>query len=147
MKIVVVSDTHGNRNILEKIKEQNKDASLLLHAGDSQLFREEMYPFITIKGNCDYDSRYDESFDITLSCGKLHMEHGHRLGYLRESYLQQNNYKIFIHGHTHSHYVKQLGDSYVCCPGSPNRPRDGSSGTYLIIDVNDKDIKFNFKYL
>ena len=45
MKIVVTSDTHGHKEILNRIVEENRDAELFLHAGDSQISFSEIFPF------------------------------------------------------------------------------------------------------
>ena len=34
---------------------------------------------------------------------------------------------------------------YIANPGSITRPRDGSSGTYLIITLDENEPQFNFK--
>ena len=34
MKIIVISDTHGNMHRLKDVVEKNKDADLFLHLGD-----------------------------------------------------------------------------------------------------------------
>ena len=54
MDIVVVSDTHGYTGFIEKLVKKHPNAYMYLHAGDSCLREEELYPFETVKGNCDY---------------------------------------------------------------------------------------------
>ena len=51
MKIVVISDNHGDKDVIERIVNIHKDADLYLHCGDSQMFDHEIYPFISVKGN------------------------------------------------------------------------------------------------
>mgnify|MGYP003297992236 CR=1 FL=1 len=59
MKILLVSDTHGNNEALDKILKIHPDMDLYLHLGDSESTPELLRPFVTVKGNCDF---YD--FDI-----------------------------------------------------------------------------------
>ena len=37
MKIVVLSDTHGDANLIEQVYEQELDADAFFHCGDSEL--------------------------------------------------------------------------------------------------------------
>ncbi len=147
MKIVVVSDTHGDLAILERIIEENKDAILFIHAGDSQIPPYAMPLFKSVKGNCDYG--YDYPMELTLKTpyGDIFITHGHQYFSINEKVVKSKHCKIFIFGHTHKHYLNKIDDIYVCNPGSPTRPRDNTKGTYLIIDLDEKSCDFTFKYL
>ena len=79
MKIVIVSDSHGNREILEKIVLQNPSANIFLHAGDSGLCKLEISPYVSVKGNCDYESDFPDKLIIKTPYGNLYMTHGNRL--------------------------------------------------------------------
>ena len=69
MKIVVVSDSHRNQNVLYRIVDMNKDADLFLHVGDSELTEDEISPFVSVKGNCDRDYRFKTSLEIDTDPG------------------------------------------------------------------------------
>jgi len=61
MKLLVVSDSHGDTEILKDLKaryEQEMDA--MFHCGDSELpaDSEVMKGYIVVRGNCDMDDRY-----------------------------------------------------------------------------------------
>ena len=73
MKIVVTSDTHGHKEILNRIVEENRDAELFLHAGDSQISFSEIFPFKAVKGNCDIGSEYPTEMIINTPYGDLYM--------------------------------------------------------------------------
>lgn len=79
MKIVIVSDSHGNREIIEKIVLQNPSANIFLHAGDSGLCKLEISPYVSVKGNCDYESDFPDKLIIKTPYGNLYMTHGNRL--------------------------------------------------------------------
>lgn len=147
MKIVIVSDSHGNREILEKIALQNSNANLFLHAGDSRLCKSEINPYISVKGNCDYELDFSESITIKTPYGNLYMTHGNRLYEINRYTLQKNNAKIFVFGHTHSHLAKKIDDCYIFNPGSVSLPRDGTNGTYLILDITSDKVSYKFIYL
>lgn len=145
MKICVVSDSHGNREILEKIYQINPCCDIYLHLGDSQLEEYLIHPFVSVKGNCDYFLEYPNFRIVDTPYGKLYCEHGHIHGKGNISLLNQYGCKVYLYGHTHIYKLEQIGDYYFVNPGSASRPRDDSNGTYLIITCNEKEIKFEFK--
>lgn len=147
MKIVVTSDTHGHKEILNRIVEENRDAELFLHAGDSQISFSEIFPFKAVKGNCDIGSEYPTKMIINTPYGDLYMTHGHQYFFITNHVIKSKNCKIFIYGHTHKHILKEIDGTYVCNPGSPILPRDKKKGTYLIIKMDESKIDFEFKYL
>lgn len=144
-KILVVSDSHGDLDLLDKIAQQHQDIDYYLHLGDSELPTYLIRPFIGVRGNCDYDYDYPLTRFIFVNNIKIYLEHGLSLSSKDDEYYLSKDCKIFLHGHTHVHYVKKLKDMYIANPGSLTRPRDNSNGTYLIIDVKNEDsISFNF---
>lgn len=146
MKIVVVSDSHGNVDILYKILELNSDADMFIHAGDSGL-QQSLYPYRMVKGNCDYYSDFPEELNIKTLFGNIYVTHGHKYMTITHYTVQSKNCKIFIFGHTHKHLLQKFGDTYLCNPGSVSLPRDNTNGTYLIINVSNEKCEFEFKYL
>lgn len=147
MKIVIVSDSHGNREILEKIVLQNPSANIFLHAGDSGLCKLEISPYVSVKGNCDYESDFPDKLIIKTPYGNLYMSHGNRLYEINSHTLEKNNAKIFVFGHTHQHLVEKIDDCYIFNPGSVSLPRDGTNGTYLVLDITSDDVSYEFIYL
>lgn len=145
MKIVVISDTHGNVDLIKMVRYINSDADMFLHCGDSGLPPEQIDGFASVKGNCDY---FDYPLNKLLKTpyGNIYIEHGNRYT-LTDKYILSKNAIIFLHGHTHCHYVKKVGNCYVANPGSLTKPRDGSNGTYLVIFIEKDKIKFEFKEL
>lgn len=145
MKIVVVSDTHGDIDILKKVRMLNPNADMFLHCGDSELPPELLDGFATVKGNCDYfDYPISKTFDTPY--GKIYMEHGNRAIIHNDSYIESLNAKIILLGHTHRHSLRIVGDTFVANPGSLTRPRDDTNGTYLIINIKSQnDFDFEFK--
>lgn len=146
MKIVVVSDSHGNSDILYKILEDNSDADLFIHAGDSGL-NTAIYPYRMVRGNCDYYTDFPSELNINTPYGKIYVTHGHQYMTITEYSIKSKDCKIFIFGHTHKHLVKEFDDTYLCNPGSVSLPRDGTDGTYLIINIDHNNCEFVFKYL
>ena len=113
MKIVVTSDTHGHKEILNRIVEENRDAELFLHAGDSQISFSEIFPFKAVKGNCDIGSEYPTEMIINTPYGDLYMTHGHQYFFITNHVIKSKNCKIFIYGHTHKHILKEIDLSLI----------------------------------
>ena len=146
-KIIVVSDSHQFTDFIDKLPRMYPDASLFLHAGDSELTSFDLFPFQTVKGNCDYhiDNKY---YKTTVNGVGILMFHGDHT-YLSEEVLigMANNASasIIIHGHTHIPYYNYVRGVHILCPGSLAYPRV-SRATYAIITINSKDdIKVEIK--
>lgn len=140
MRIVIVSDTHGDVFRLKEVLLHEK-ADLYLHAGDLGVPPQEIHPFLPVKGNCD--PAYP---DLPLSrafltpYGKLFMRHypvfspSELAGIAPEA-------RIFIHGHTHVAEDVFLQDGRrILCPGSLVYPRDGNP-SYMVVDVSESKVE------
>ncbi len=149
MKIVVISDTHGDFYELKRVAMRENGADLFLHAGDVESFGgEEIRPFAAVKGNCDYGmSKFPNEYWYMTPYGKLYMKHHPILLKEEVQRLQEAHVKIFIHGHTHIKEARKIGDLYIFCPGSLVYPRDGGSGSYLVLEVEKNGVKATFKTL
>ena len=82
MKILVVSDTHRNFNVLKQIVNNNEDSDLIIHLGDGENEARDiqnMYPQIPcvyVQGNCDYGTHH--LYEVVTACGyKIFCCHGH----------------------------------------------------------------------
>lgn len=143
MQIIVVSDNHRDYELIEKLSQMYNKADLFLHAGDSCLREEEIYPFITVKGNQDY--YITKVYRIIEANGiNIFLFHGHtsRLDPIVLSAIaRNNNCQIIIHGHTHKPYYQVVEGIHILCPGSLAYPRSSRGKTYAIIDIdNQKNI-------
>ena len=54
MKILLISDSHGNNAAIEKLLKMYPTMDLYLHAGDIETDEQAIRPFDCVKGNCDY---------------------------------------------------------------------------------------------
>ena len=148
MKLIIISDAHQNEDVIKKVMNIYKDQiDVFLCAGDSCLPSYSIFPFISIKGNCDYFP-YDELLTIHTPIGKLLMRHYPFYNHELEKY-KSLDYKIFIYGHTHKKEAKRKNDIYIFNPGSISYPRDNSKPSYLFIEINDdnKTLNYEFKFI
>lgn len=149
MKILVISDTHGDTLIKEKVYQLYKDFDLFIHCGDYQILDYMMTPFLYVKGNCDYSLEAPLEQDIKTPIGKIHVEHGSSYLFINDplEYIKSKNAKIFLVGHTHIPFVTRIFGTYLFNPGSLTRPRSTNFGTFLLIFIDEKtkEITYQFK--
>jgi len=157
MKILIISDTHGNLSNLKKVLEREQPIDQLLHTGDVIDDAEEIRELAGcacafVRGNCDIFSREPLSRDFGLMTHNIHMEHGHMLpdsfnsiAYKAESV----GADILMFGHTHVPVITTVGDITILNPGSLSRPRQANRKASYIIMTLDKDGKaeFELKYV
>lgn len=140
MKIVLVSDSHGNNKALDEIALIHPDADLYLHAGDSEAHEYSIAPFESVRGNCDYFSNAPERRIIDTPCGKLLMQHRPIIPY---DLINQYNIKIFVHGHTHMRKCVEQNGLLIINPGAISFARDNNDLSYAVIKI-DKKIEVEF---
>ena len=149
MKILIVSDSHGDRQALLNLKEKYEhEVDAMIHCGDSELQHDDpvLKNFIYVKGNCDYDTHFSNESVRDLGGYRFFITHGHL--YNVRMTLQNLSYKaeevganIVLFGHTH--YVgSELGDDKVLYvnPGSILLPRGRKEKTYAILELKDKEV-------
>lgn len=146
IKILLISDIHGNVRALENIIKNNEhDYSIL--AGDFTCDDSIINRYVTyaVRGNNDWDSSLKGELDFTIEGINFHLEHGHLIG----SYFQLDNYEfmhkalikskanILVHGHTHIPKIFTYDEGIVINPGSPSQPRGGHNPSYAIIKIDE----------
>lgn len=144
MKILLVSDSHKDINSLKEVIKRHPDVDIYLHAGDSELPEEMIYPFLSCKGNCDYFSKFKNQIIFKTSMGNMMLRHS---PYLNEDEKENHQIKIYLYGHTHVRHFELIDGVYFINPGSLTRPRDGQYGSYAIIEIENNDIKVSFMNL
>lgn len=147
MLIVVISDSHGNIDAIKKVRNINPNADMYLHLGDSELPKYLLDGFVSVKGNCDYFCDYPLNLTLKTKYGNIYLEHGNHYFPIDDNYILSKNCRIFLFGHTHKRYLKQISNCYIANPGSLTKPRDGNLGSYLIIKLEQNNVQFEFKQL
>lgn len=130
MRLLITSDAHGDEEIFKDLKRQYPNMDYYLDAGDSVSIESEIFPFKSVRGNCDYYP-FDDKLMVRTEVGNILIRH---LPYLREE--EKKNIRIFIHGHTHRRKLYEENGIIYLCPGSVVRPRDDSRGSFAIISIN-----------
>ena len=128
MKILVLSDSHGNvSNMLQAVEQEAPN--MILHLGDCWRDAEklqEIYPSIPlhqVPGNCDFRSTEPNEQLLMLDGKRALICHGHTYG-VKQSLLtagfraDELNLDLFLFGHTHRPLVDRRGDTFFLNPGS-----------------------------
>lgn len=147
MRILVVSDTHGDSRSLHKVLLAQSTADVVIHLGDGASdiqtvkydFPNKM--FIQVKGNCDFASSLPEKEIVTLADKRIFCTHGHIYDVKWDSdkiisVAKQNDANILLFGHTHIPIANYIDGLYVLNPGSLK----GFGGTYGYIDITEQSI-------
>lgn len=141
MKILLVSDSHGNNEALNLLLKRYPKMDLYIHCGDSESDEFSLYPYRTVQGNCDYAWDYPEYLVIPTPYGNMFVQHR---PLPKSELLRQYNVKIFAYGHTHVRkYSIEQGIVYIN-PGSISFARDKYDASYAILDIDEHDVKVEF---
>ena len=156
MKVLIVSDIHGEYNNMKKVLDDNPEFDILLILGDilyggedeeklAELLNKYTSKIISVCGNCDSFSNtsilnfFDDKLYVTVPIdGKLvFITHGH----VYNRYNMPNlPYDIYIQGHTHVP-IMEYGDKLYLNPGSITRPRGMSEKSYILYDNGEFSLK------
>lgn len=144
MKVLIFSDSHGQKQIMAEIAAR-ENPSLILHLGDYE--EDALGTFgnirvLKVKGNCDYNSVEEEVRRFDLGDVKIFMTHGHRyrvkfeLDTLTKAALETGA-NLILFGHTHRAYLEKYPSYTIMNPGTP----DQSYGVIEIKSGKQKDVR------
>ena len=154
MRILIVSDTHGDNSKFQKVLSLAGTIDSIIHAGDylyhgprnpmpdgyapeqlAELIRSKGSILYGVLGNCDSEvdlmlmglNELPRKLDKTISDTRILVHHGDQV-------LTQDSgmYDLVVSGHTHIAGIKRKGKTVLVNPGSPALPKDSSPGTFAI---------------
>ena len=131
LKLLVISDTHGNINSAVKAIEKEK-CDYCIHLGDMAQDCEDLesiFPrqkFIFVKGNNDFwlrDSAYPDERCFELGGKKIFACHGHKFHvksglYALKARAKELGAHIALYGHTHVKHLENDSSLWVMNPGA-----------------------------
>ena len=141
MKILLVSDSHGDYQALDQLAAKYPNMDLYLHAGDSEQDEFSIKPFISVRGNCDHYYDFPNYLVIPSSFGNIYVQH---TPYVSKSVINEHNAKIVIHGHTHVRRNETKNGILFINPGAISYARDKFNGSYAIIEIDSKNVEVKF---
>lgn len=142
MKIVLLSDTHGDEHLAEAVYLREQGADCYLHLGDSELPPSEIAPFVGVKGNRDHFGGYPLERKIKTPLGFLKATHRPPEPSLLS---KEKDIAIYAFGHTHVRMFKKVGNLWLINPGSALLPRDGLAPSYCVLVIEDGKVEAVFK--
>lgn len=128
MKILVLSDSHGNVSNMAVAVEQTAPR-MIFHLGDCWRDAEKLHdlfpdiPLEQVPGNCDCRSSEPAERLLCLEDKRILLCHGHTYG-VKQSLLtagyaaEEQNLDLFLFGHTHRPLVDRRGKTLFVNPGS-----------------------------
>lgn len=144
-KIVIISDTHGNYQGVEKLLPIIAENDYVIHLGDGardlgavwDAYPDKAY---ACAGNCDYSSPLPSDGELEIEGVKLYYCHGHQYGVKTELIslsleAKRRGCQIALYGHTHLPKISQREGVTLINPGSLKR-NVGEGGSYCYLVIN-----------
>lgn len=150
IKIVVMSDNHGDDNQIKDIQAWEKDAMCFVHCGDSETWHPQLLAsFYAVRGNNDWALDLPNQVIFEMGEHRILVTHGHRYGYFDRvkmlSYLAKENLcDIVFCGHTHMPMNCIQDGVHVINPGSTRLPRGGYENTYCVCYLDGSSVEVIF---
>jgi putative phosphoesterase len=146
MRILVVSDTHGNARALQETIRFQPTASVVIHLGDGVREAEDMadrFPdrtFCIVRGNCDFGADVLPMREEQFGGKRLFFTHGHlydvKYGLYRISLAaRERKADMVLFGHTHQPLSLYDDGLYLLNPGSLGHGRQ-----YATVDISPAGI-------
>lgn len=149
MRILVLSDTHGNRAAIDRAIAQAGEFDRVFHLGDN--YRDAEYiADVTAKhvdkvpGNCDFASLGEKDIVVEVNKKRFFLTHGHNYGVgyslTRLMYAaEEKEADVALFGHTHRSLIDYAGRLTIINPGSVSQPR-GCAASFALIDIDSSGV-------
>ncbi|MCQ2479130.1 MAG: metallophosphoesterase [Clostridia bacterium] len=142
MRIIVLSDSHGNSYNIRKAIDRQPKAELVVFLGDGEWDFKNCHiekPSIAVKGNCDWGSELpayimtqEKGYNIYCTHGYAeNVKYGNEWLKMRAEKYQAH---IALYGHTHNPVTFYEDGIWFVNPGSIGE------GSYAVIDLEDSGI-------
>ncbi|HWK24837.1 MAG TPA: metallophosphoesterase [Ureibacillus sp.] len=141
MKLLVMSDTHGDEEVIRRVRSANQDVNGIIHCGDSELpfDHPNLEDVIKVRGNCDCDARFPDEQLVELEGIKVFVAHGHLLNVkstimnllYRSKEVEAN---VVFFGHSHILGAELVDNILFVNPGSLLKPRGISEKSYVVVE-------------
>lgn len=135
MRIAVISDTHDRLPV--SVCAAIRGADEIWHLGDvcSPVILktlETIAPVKVVRGNCDAETAWPLTLDITLEGVRFHLEH--------IPTRKPPECDIFLHGHTHVPRDETVGGVRFLNPGCITRPNMGARASFAWLTIGGGEL-------
>lgn len=146
MRILVVSDSHGDRRSLRDAVLAQPQASAVIHLGDGMREAQDIadefvdLPFYMVRGNCDWSSVLDAPTSRLERLGgkRVFCTHGHLYDVKYDPIravlaAREQQADVLLFGHTHVPFTDYQDGLHIMNPGSLSR-------SYGLLDITPQGI-------
>ncbi len=148
-KVLVLSDSHGDKRVLEQVLQKEADCDYVFHLGDyaedaRYLQRVCRAPLVFVRGNCDMGDTAEEIEQIVMRGQTIILAHGHQLGvkYSLDRafyYATEQGAQALLFGHSHVPVAEYQEGIWLVNPGSIGEPRGGLP-SYAVLLVSERGV-------
>lgn len=144
MKIIVISDTHGNSAAIFHLLDSTGNIDAVIHLGDETGDTEHLELATTatifrIAGNCDAASTFPRELTLELGGKRFFLTHGDRYGVKttlenlrRKAAVERAD--VVLYGHTHLAAINELDGRLYVNPGCLKRGCTSPGYALLTLD-------------
>ena len=144
MRILVMSDTHGETTSIDQVRYAVGPVDAVFHCGDSELDtqHESLQGAFVVGGNCDWDSSFSDEVFTKVDGVNVFMTHGH-LWQVKSTMMplsyraQEVRAEVVLFGHSHLLGTELIDGMLFVNPGSLELPRGRTEKSYAIIEKTE----------
>lgn len=143
-RIILVSDSHGQKQNIDELCSLVEENDLFVHLGDGasdvwelkKLYPEKVY---VCKGNCDFNSPYALEGVLNVEWLNVLYCHGHAYGVkdgleMLAKVAKEKGCEVAFYGHTHQASITKIDGVTLINPGTLRYSiRKGGSYAYVVI--------------
>ncbi|MCI7180309.1 MAG: metallophosphoesterase [Schaedlerella sp.] len=146
MRVLIVSDTHGNHKALDRVLKMAGNIDMFIHLGDVENGEDYINAVVEcekhiVRGNNDIFSELPVEDEFAIGPYKAFITHGHyyyvslSTDYIEDEAVSRGA-DIVMFGHTHRPVLTDTGTVTVLNPGSVAYPRQpGRKGSFMFLEV------------
>lgn len=150
MRVLVVSDSHGDEAALRRAILSQPKAEVVIHLGDGEPEMERAkrnFPdkmFLQVRGNCDWGSDLPVTGTYEIDGVKIFYTHGHAYGVKAGLYnavcaAREQHAQVLLFGHTHNALTDYDDGLHILNPGSLS----GWHGSFGTVDITPQGVVTN----
>ena len=146
-----MSDTHGDSQVIDKVRGFYPNVEAIIHCGDSELaFSHTALAGIRkVRGNCDTEVAFPNEAVFDVGGVTFFVTHGHlfnvKSSILSLSYrAKEVGAQIACFGHSHMLGAEMIDDVLFLNPGSLLKPRGRKEKSFAVVNIRDDQFQVDF---